>query len=342
MTDAEPNQAPKDRAVPDDSGSTPSADAVAAARAESPAQPDAKDQPEVDGAVVGPAGAASDIAEIRNRAIAADLAEAEQTAAKVAADAAASEVDAAGARRRPAVAALLLAVAAGLLWVSSRMTWVSFEVVGEVGDARTVRGETLNGGEWFGALTPLALALLATVAAVFATRGWFRRLVGVVVAVLAAVTAVPAYALLRGEGKTAERAATLADLRSWEIAEKVQTTALPAWISLAGALAAFAAALLLVRMPVEAVEAPGKYDNPAARKSAAADAVAAAVAERGTEHHAEAQDTAPASHGGAKEQLSGRVLWDALDEGVDPTDDETNRGAAHDDPGSGGAGRPTR
>ncbi|QLY33739.1 TIGR02234 family membrane protein [Nocardia huaxiensis] len=336
MSESDPDRPPKTAAAqhnPDDSGSA--AGGAADTARVTPAAVDRERETvaaQIDTDVEsGPEG-------IRQRALEADLREAEANAAQAEADAAAAEIDAAGARRRPVVAALLLAVAAGLLWVSSRMTWVSFDVVGEVGDARTMRDETLDGGEWFGALTPLALALLATVAAVFATRGWFRRLVGVIVGVLAAVAAVPAYALLRGEGRTAERAATLADLRSWEVAEKIQTSAFPAWLSIAGALAAFAAALLLVRMPVEAVKAPGKYDNPAARKAAATDAVAAAAADRGTEAHAEARDTISGSQRGSRDQLSGRVLWDALDEGVDPTDDETNRGAAHDDPGSGGVG----
>ncbi|WP_245722081.1 TIGR02234 family membrane protein [Nocardia crassostreae] len=254
-------------------------------------------------------------------------------AAAIEADAAEATVQtgAAPARRRPIGAVVLLTAAAVLLWVASRMTWVRLEVTSELGPPRTV---DLNGGTWFGALTPLALALLATIAAVFAARGWLRRLLGVVVAVLAAVEAVPAYALLREAGKTGERAARLAELRTWEHAGEVDTFTLPAVLTLLGAVAAFTAGVLLTRMPADSARMSGKYDNPVFRKAEAAEQVA--------EHHAVGRAAESGSQRAAGEPLSGRVLWDALDAGADPTDDETNTPAAHDDPGSGEAGRKTR
>ncbi|WP_282780921.1 TIGR02234 family membrane protein [Nocardia sp. CC201C] len=301
-------------------------------------------------------------------------------------------------RRKPIVAVLLLAVAAGALWVSSRMTWVSIEVSSELGAPRDI---DLDGGTWFGALTPLALALVATIAAVFATRGWPRRMVGVVVALLAAVAAVPEYALLRGEGQLAERAGRLAELRDWEHVVSTQTATAPAVVALVGAVAAFLAGVLLVRMPSDTGRLSGKYDNPAVRRSAAAAEVAQRraaqtgqrrtaqtgqrrtaqtgqrrAAQTGQRRAAQtdqrraaqtdqrraaqtdqwragetdqwrAGETAPrraesASQPAPGEQLSGRVLWDALDAGDDPTDEAANTSAAHDDPDSGSAGRPTR
>ncbi|MEV6773048.1 TIGR02234 family membrane protein [Nocardia sp. NPDC051030] len=275
------------------------------------------------------AAAESDAAAIESdvAGIESDVAAAESDAAQAEADARAAEADAAAKRRKPIGAVALLAIAAGLLWVASRMTWVKLDVTSELGPPRTVN---LGGATWFGALTPLALALVATMAAVFAARGWVRRILGVVVAVLAAVSAVPAYALLMGQGKTVERAGRLAELRTWEHADKADTSSLPAVLTLIGAVAAFAAGVLLTRMPAESARMSGKYDNPVFRKSAAAEQVA--------EHHAHAQGGESGSQSGPREQLSGRVLWDALDAGADPTDDETNAPAAHDDPGSGAAG----
>ncbi|MEC3958804.1 TIGR02234 family membrane protein [Nocardia sp. CDC153] len=263
------------------------------------------------------AAADTDAARIAERARAADLAEAEANSA-----AAAAEARTAGAAKkpRPIVAVALLAVAAALLWVSSRMNWASIEITSDYG---LPRHKDLNGGVWFGALTPLALAFLATIAAVFATHGWWRRGVGVVVAVLAAVSAVPAYALLVHKG-TGERAARLAELHGGDHAGRVTTSGLPAVVCLAGAVAAFAAGLLLARQSSAAPRMSGKYDNPANRKLSAAEQVAA--------HHARVRDAESASQPATEGQLSGRVLWDALDEGVDPTDDETNHPAAHDDP----------
>ncbi|MET9491420.1 TIGR02234 family membrane protein [Nocardia sp. NPDC006630] len=228
---------------------------------------------------------------------------------------------------KPVGAVALLAVAAALLWVASRMTWVSVEVISELGPPKTVH---LSGATWFGALTPLALVLIATIAAVFATRGWLRRIIGVVVAVLAAVAAVPAYALLQGQGKTAERAGRLAELRTWEHVGTAQTSTLPAVLTMVGAVAAFLAGVLLTRMPSESARMSGKYDNPVFRKSEAAEQVA--------EHHAVQRAAESGSQDTPPEQLSGRVLWDALDAGADPTDEETDTAAAHDDPGSGAAG----
>ncbi|WP_233434518.1 TIGR02234 family membrane protein, partial [Nocardia yamanashiensis] len=251
--------------------------------------------------------------------------------AQAAADARAAEADAAKAGRRPIVPVVLLALAAVLLWGSSRMTWASLEITSDYGLPRT---KDLDGGVWFGALTPLALVFLATIAAVFATHGWARRGIGVVVAVLAAVAAVPGYALLVGRGETADRAARLAELHGGDHAGAVTTSTLPAVLSLAGAVAAFLAGLLLVRTSAGAPKMSGKYDNPAKRKLSAAEQVA--------EHHVRSQQAESGSPQGGEQQLSGRVLWDALDEGVDPTDIETNTPAAHDDPGSGDAGHHAR
>ncbi|WP_232236161.1 TIGR02234 family membrane protein [Nocardia sp. BMG51109] len=219
---------------------------------------------------------------------------------------------------------VLLVLAAAALWGASRMTWVTLATSDGLTQPRT---HALNGGVWFGALTPLALVLVAAIAAVLATRGWLRRLVGVVVAVLAAVAAVPGFALLTGHGRTAERAATLAELPARAHVDQVTTAALPPVLSLIGALAAFAAGVLLARMPAEAARLSGKYDNPVFRRAAAADEVAARQAERARPPSgATGAGSEPARPGSAApEQLSERVLWDALDAGSDPTDDERRR-----------------
>nr|WP_280399121.1 TIGR02234 family membrane protein [Nocardia carnea] len=198
--------------------------------------------------------------------------------------------------RYPVAAIALLAFGAAALWGSSRLTWVTVTSADGLTEPRT---DELNGGVWFGALTPLALVLLAAIAAVLATKGWVRRLVGVVVALIAAVTAVPALALLTGSGATEQRAADLAELPGRAEVQELVTAGAPAVLTLCGALAAFGAGLLLARMPSGAKQLSGKYDNPATRKAAAT----RAVQER------ESGDVLPE-----------RVLWDALDAGADPTD----------------------
>lgn len=210
-----------------------------------------------------------------------------------------------GRKKYPVVAIALLALAAVALWISSRLTWVTVTSADGLTEPRT---DELSGSTWFGALTPLALALLASIAAVLATGGWPRRLVGVLVALVAAVTAVPALALLTGSGATAERAGALAALPGRAVIEQVDTAKGPAVLTAFGAVVALLAGVLLTRMPERTARLSGKYDNPVFRKAAATDL----VAERGAETQSDEQ----------AEPLSERVLWDALDAGTDPTEHE--------------------
>lgn len=228
-------------------------------------------------------------------------------------------------RARPVLPVLLLAVGAAALWGSSRMTWVTLRSSDGLTEPRT---QHLNGGLWFGALTPLALVLLASIAAVFATKGWLRRLIGVVVALVAAVAAVPGLALLTRHGTIAERAARLAELPARAHVDAATAATFPAALSVVGALAAFAAGVLLARMPETTARMSGKYDNPVFRRAAAAEQVA--ELRRTGETDADAPATAtPKSTPHTPEpesgELSQRVLWDALDAGADPTDDEPGR-----------------
>ncbi|MFE7742055.1 TIGR02234 family membrane protein [Nocardia sp. NPDC057455] len=225
-------------------------------------------------------------------------------------------------RRYPVAAVALLAVAAAALWASSRMTWVSVNSSDGLTQPRT---DNLDGGVWFGALTPLALVLLASIAAVLATRGWLRRVVGVLIALVAAVAAVPAFALLTEAGKIAERAATLAELPARAQVETATTSAFPAVLALLGAVAAFGAGALLARMPAEAARLSGKYDNPVSRRAAATEEV--------TQRRAQSPDEA------SSPQLSERVLWDALDAGTDPTDEPAAGQSGPADPEHGEAER---
>ncbi|MGF6881156.1 putative membrane protein (TIGR02234 family) [Nocardia sp. GAS34] len=253
--------------------------------------------------------------------------------------------DGAAKRRRPVGPVVLLVLAAAALWIASRMTWVT--IVSSDG-LTTPRTNRLDGGVWFGALTPLALVLLAAVAAVFATRGWLRRLVGVVVAVVAAVAAVPGVALLTHHGAVGSRAATLVDLPARAHVDLVRVYAFPATLSVLGAIIAFAAGVLLARMPESTARMSGKYDNPVFRRAAAAEQVArrraaatdsspgegaAASAEHGgattgaaaAPGTSAAESAAPQPDSAPAQPLSERVLWDALDAGADPTDDEAGR-----------------
>ncbi|MEU5842678.1 TIGR02234 family membrane protein [Rhodococcus sp. NPDC047139] len=200
----------------------------------------------------------------------------------------------AGRRRRPTVtAALLLALGAALLWASSRMTWVTAVSSDGLGIDRV---DDLEGGRWAAALTPLALVLLAAVAAVFAVRGLALRLVALVVAAVAVAAAIPAVRLLTG-GADPEDAAGVAELPDRASVTAVEVSPLPAILVLGGVVAVLAAAVVLWRTPREQAGLSSKYDAPAARREAAT---------RRAEND---------------EPLSERGMWDALDAGEDPTDD---------------------
>ncbi|MGW0639439.1 TIGR02234 family membrane protein [Nocardia salmonicida] len=208
---------------------------------------------------------------------------------------------------KPIVPVVLLALAAAGLWASSRMTWVTVHSADGLTEPRT---DDLDGGVWFGALTPLALVLVASIAAVFAVKGVLRQLLGVVISVVAAAAAVPGFALTVGAGRTAERAGTLAELPVRAVVSSAETHLAPAILSIFAASLALAAGILLTRRPGERAEVSDRYDNPVFRKADASAAVSKQNAETGT--------AAP---------LSDRVLWDALDAGTDPTDTSETPGA---------------
>ncbi|MFC4373085.1 TIGR02234 family membrane protein [Nocardia halotolerans] len=201
---------------------------------------------------------------------------------------------------KPVVPVVLLALAAAGLWACSRLTWVTVRSADGLTEPRT---DELNGGVWFGALTPLALVLVAAIAAVFAVKGPLRQLLGVVVAVVAAVAAVPGFALTVGAGEPAERAGSLAELPGRAVVTGAQTHLFPAILSIVAAALALAAGVLLTRRTGGGAQLSDKYDNPVFRRADASAQV--------SNQHGGSTGAAP---------LSERVLWDALDAGTDPTD----------------------
>lgn len=185
---------------------------------------------------------------------------------------------------------LSLLIAAGALWLASRMTWVvvnSFDGLGQP-DATT-----LNGGRWSTALVPLALILLA--AALKSTVGprWQLRLLALVVGALSAAMAYLAISLWVMPD-VAVRAAGIAEV---PIADLVGTQRHygGAVITMIAAVLTLAGAVLLLRTPVKDKSAGEKYEAPARRREA--------VRQRAT----------------AGDDMSERMMWDALDEGRDPT-----------------------
>ncbi|MFC7448940.1 TIGR02234 family membrane protein [Rhodococcus daqingensis] len=208
-----------------------------------------------------------------------------------------------------AVPVVLLAVAALCLWASSRLTWVSVESFDGLGGART---SELIGGAWAAATTPLALTLVAAIAASFAVRGWALRVVGLLVALVAIAAIVPAATLLIG-GVDDDKAGRLAELPDRAEVTATEAFAGPAILVLLGGVTALIAAAALIRKAGASAGLSSKYATPAARRAAAG-------------NHAATPE----------EPLSERMLWDALDAGEDPTAGDVAGPNGGDEPGSTG------
>ncbi|OBI91317.1 TIGR02234 family membrane protein [Mycobacterium asiaticum] len=197
------------------------------------------------------------------------------------------------------VAQVLLVVAAGALWGASRLTWVMIRSFDGLGPPKEV---ALSGATWSSALLPLAIVDLAAAVAVLAVRGWQLR---VLAALLAAASFATGY-LGVSLWAVPDVAARGADLAHVPVATLVGSARhyWGAGVCVAAAVCTLVAAALLLRAASGARSGSTKYLAPAARRSAA----------RGDD--AGAQQRA----GGAEPELSERMLWDALDEGRDPTD----------------------
>ena len=194
------------------------------------------------------------------------------------------------------VAQLLLVVAAAGLWVASRLPWVVLRSFDGLGLPRTT---TLSGASWSAALAPLALLLLAAAVAALAVRGWLLRVLAVLVAAVSAGAAYLAVSLwvIRD---VSVRGADLAQIPVVSLvgSERDDTGAA---VTLAAALVTLAAAVLLMRRAVKGAAGAARYASPAERRAAA---------ERG-------------DSGGT---MSERMMWDAIDEGRDPTRDSDTEG----------------
>ncbi|ULE32643.1 TIGR02234 family membrane protein [Mycobacterium sp. IDR2000157661] len=187
-------------------------------------------------------------------------------------------------------AQLGLLLAAASLWGASRMTWVEVTSFDGLGRPKTV---ALSGATWSTALVPLAVLLLAAAVAALAVRGWPLRLLAVLIAAASAGMAYLAISLWVVED-VAVRASNLAEAPVADIVG-TQRHYGGAVITLVAAAVTLAAAVLFMR--------PAAVEGSASRYS------------RRTSDAVE----------GSEGEVSERAMWDALDEGRDPTNPD-NKG----------------
>ena len=200
------------------------------------------------------------------------------------------------------VAQVLLVLSAAALWAASRLPWVVIRSFDGLGPPREV---TLSGASWSTALLPLAVLMLATAMAAIAVRGWpLRALAG-----LLAVTSLAVGYLGVSLWVLPEVAVRGADLAHVSVMSLVgsERRYWGAGIAVAAAACTLVAAVLLLRSAGDSGSArpiAAKYAAPATRR--------ANVRREDADGPMLEQPETP--------EISERMIWDALDEGRDPTD----------------------
>jgi uncharacterized membrane protein (TIGR02234 family) len=179
------------------------------------------------------------------------------------------------------------------------LTWVDLRTFDGLGPPKLI---TLPGAAWSSALVPLALVLLATAVAALAVRGWPLRMLALLVAVASLATGYLAISLWVIPD-VAVRGADIAHVPVLTLMGSQRHYPGPA-ITLATAICTLIAAVLLMRAAASARGTVTKYLTPAARRALAQP---------------------------DEKTMSERMLWDALDEGRDPTDQpqEPDRETGH-------------
>lgn len=208
------------------------------------------------------------------------------------------------------LALLLTVFSAAGLWGAGQMTWLTVTVEDDKS------GESVKdiiGSVWDAAGTPLALAMLAAMILSMALQPLARRILGGVSAALAALAGVAGVNLLAGEpdldraqgllvsGAGTQRESAPVQISEWATVVDGHTHTAPVVLFLAAAALGVVGGVLLAMKPGPARSGASKYETPEARRE-------------GVEKDL---DDNPGS---------GRVLWDALDAGVDPTDRDAGEG----------------
>ncbi|AFM17310.1 trp region conserved hypothetical membrane protein [Mycolicibacterium chubuense NBB4] len=188
------------------------------------------------------------------------------------------------------VAQLSLVLAAAGLWGASRLTWVRVSSFDGLGHPKT---HDLSGSAWSTALIPLALVVLAAAVAALAVRGWVLRLLAVLVAAASLGMGYLAISLWV-VSDVAVRAANLAEVPVADLLSTERHYA-GAAVTLVAAVLSLLASALLMRPATGANADAGRYSR-----------------------RPEVDAEEPAA-------MSERMIWDALDEGRDPTDGD-NKG----------------
>lgn len=180
---------------------------------------------------------------------------------------------------------LLLLIAAAATWGASRMVWVEVTSFDGLGQPKTAM---LNGASWSTALVPLAVLLAVAAVAPLAVRGWWLRVVSVIVAATSAVLGYMAISLWVVRD-VAVRGSHLAEVPVADLVGSQRHYG-GAIVTVVAAVCALAGAVLLLRSAAKPRPEADRFTR----------------------------DRSAESHDGDG-AISERAIWDALDEGRDPT-----------------------
>ena len=173
--------------------------------------------------------------------------------------------------------------------MASRLPWASVGSSDGLGQPKTT---TLNGAAWSNALLPLAVLLLAAALAGLAVRGWLLRVVAVLVALVCLLLGYLGISLM-AMPDVAPRAAEVAGIPVMNLVASQRHIA-GAVVTLVAAVGALVAATLMMRAAATEARQAAKYSGSAGLRD---------------------------DDGAAN--MSARGMWDALDDGLDPTDRDT-------------------
>lgn len=205
---------------------------------------------------------------------------------------------------RSRIATLLIGLGALVLWIGSRFTWLTVDTFDDKSGAATLG---IPGATWSTEATAVVLLLLAACVAGFALRRTGRRIVGAVSALAAVGASWQPLVLLAGQpdperartiltsGAASQRADAEVLISEWAEVTNLSVGGTGPVLALLGcAVALFGGVLLAVRPGVDSAQR-NKYERKQDRE--------AKIAE-------DLEETPD----------SGRVMWDALDADIDPTD----------------------
>ena len=212
--------------------------------------------------------------------------------------------------KKSVLASLMLAGGAVVLWVSSRLAWLTVTADDDKAGTKTV---TIHGASWSTELIAAAIMLAATAIAGLILRRTGRRIIGGLAAVVAAASSWVILQILVGGTPDAQRALAIlstnnttsatkgAQLTAWAQITTIDVNTPPIILALIGAAIGLIGGGILAAYP--GVDGPKR-----------------------TQYERKQRRTAHIAAELAAEPDSGRVLWDAIDADIDPTDDAVTTG----------------